>query len=67
MSIPLRNQRLRYTKAEAAEQLSISVRTLDKLRERGELIGRVDGGRIFFDRSELESYARSRPAAGSDE
>ncbi len=59
--------RIRYSKAEAAEQLSISVRTLDKLRERGELIGRQDGGRIFFDRSELESYAKSRPPVGCDE
>jgi hypothetical protein len=58
--------RIRYTKAEAAEQLSISVRSLDRLRERGEIIARVDGGRIYFDHSELESYAKSCPAEGDE-
>ncbi|MEU9516824.1 helix-turn-helix domain-containing protein [Micromonospora sp. NPDC048169] len=56
--------RIRYTKAEAAEQLSISIRALDRLRERGEITARVDGGRIYFDHAELESYARSRPSEG---
>lgn len=56
--------RIRYSKAEAAEQLSISVRTLDKLRADGKIIGRVDGGRVFFDHSELESYAKSRRPEG---
>ncbi|MEU2043583.1 helix-turn-helix domain-containing protein [Nocardia niwae] len=54
--------RIRYARAEAAQQLSISVRTLDRLREQGRIIARVDGGRIFFDHSELVSYAKSRPA-----
>jgi hypothetical protein len=58
--------RIRYTKAEAAEQLSISVRSLDRLRERGEIIARVDGGRIYFDHTELESYAKSCPAEGDE-
>ncbi|MBF6515577.1 helix-turn-helix domain-containing protein [Nocardia cyriacigeorgica] len=58
--------RIRYTKAEAAEQLSISVRALDRLRERGEIIARVDGGRIYIDHSELESYAKSCPAEGDE-
>lgn len=58
--------RIRYTKTEAAEQLSISVRSLDRLRERGEIIARVDGGRIYFDHSELESYAKSCPAEGDE-
>ncbi len=51
--------RIRYSRSEAARQLSISERTLDKLREEGKLIGRVDGRRVFFDRDELVSYAKS--------
>lgn len=58
--------RIRYPKAEAAEQLGISVRTLDKLRADGKIIGRIDGGRVFFDRTELESYARSCPPEGTE-
>lgn len=58
--------RIRYSKAEAAEQLSISVRALDRLREQGEIIARVDGGRVYFDHDELTSYARSCPAEGDE-
>ncbi|MEU1526378.1 helix-turn-helix domain-containing protein [Nocardia rhamnosiphila] len=54
-------RRIRYGKAEAAQMLSISTRQLDRLRENGSIIARVDGGRIFFDAAELESYALSRP------
>ncbi|TLF72876.1 helix-turn-helix domain-containing protein [Nocardia cyriacigeorgica] len=62
-SIPrsVTSRRIRYTKAEAAYQLSISVRTIDRLREEGKLIARRDGSRIYFDHSELESYAKSCP------
>lgn len=56
--------RVRYSRAEAAQALCISPRQLDRLRERGEIVGRVDGGRIFFDHDELVSYAKSRPAEG---
>ncbi|SNY84326.1 Helix-turn-helix domain-containing protein [Nocardia amikacinitolerans] len=60
---PSRTQRprIRYGKAEAAALLAISPRQLDRLRERGEIIARVDGGRVFFDHDELESYAKTRP------
>lgn len=58
--------RIRYTKFEAAEQLSISVRKLDYLRAEGKLIGRVDGGRVFFDEDELRSYAKSCPPEGTE-
>lgn len=57
--------RIRYTKAEAAEQLSISPRKLDKLRAEGKIIGRFDGARIYFDHSELLSYAKSCRAEGA--
>ncbi|WP_280439785.1 helix-turn-helix domain-containing protein [Nocardia cyriacigeorgica] len=58
--------RIRYTRSEAARALSISERTLDRLREAGKIIGRVDGGRIFFDHSELVSYAKSCPPEGDE-
>ncbi|MGW4119857.1 helix-turn-helix domain-containing protein [Nocardia sp. NPDC004711] len=57
--------RIRYAKAEAAQMLSISISTFDRLRRAGKIIGRQDGGRVFFDHTELESYARSCPAEGA--
>lgn len=56
--------RIRYTKAEAAHVLSISQSTLDRLRAEGKIIARRDGGRVFFDHAELESYAKSCPPEG---
>ena len=56
--------RIRYTRAEAAQQLSLSLRQLDYLRSAGKLIGRVDGKFIYFDHDELVSYAKSCPAEG---
>lgn len=56
--------RLRYTQTEAAYMLSISPRQLYRLRERGDIIARVDNGRVYFDHAELVSYAQSRPAEG---
>ncbi|WP_159850233.1 helix-turn-helix domain-containing protein [Nocardia sp. CY41] len=55
-------RRIRYGKGEAAQMLSISPRQLDRLRERGAIIARIDGGRVFFDHDELVSYAKSQPA-----
>lgn len=57
--------RIRYTRAEAAEQLAISVRQLDYLRADGKIIGRVDGKNVFFDHDELLSYAKSCTAEGA--
>ena len=59
MTVQAAKNRIRYAKAEAAEQLGISVRTLDKLRADGKIIGRIDGGRVFFDHEELVSYSKS--------
>ena len=56
--------RIRYTKAEAARALSISPRSLDRLRELGKITARIDGGRVFFDHAELVSYAKSCPSEG---
>jgi hypothetical protein len=58
--------RIRYTRAQAAEQLSISPRTLDRIRERGDIIGRIDNGHVYFDHDELASYARSCRAEGNE-
>ncbi|MGW3545858.1 helix-turn-helix domain-containing protein [Nocardia niigatensis] len=55
----LTRTRIRYSKTEAAQMLSISVRTFDRLRAAGKIIGRQDGGRVFFDHDELVSYAKS--------
>lgn len=65
-SIPDTQVRIRYTKAEAAEQLSISVRHLDELRQAGLINARIDGSRVYFDHSELVSYAKSRPIVRGD-
>lgn len=56
--------RIRYTRTEAAEQLSISLRKLDYLRAEGKIIGRIDNGHVFFDDDELRSYAKSCPPEG---
>lgn len=58
--------RIRYTRSDAARALSISVRSLDRLRQDGKIVARRDGGRVFFDHSELESYAKSCPAEGDE-
>ncbi|WP_405490366.1 helix-turn-helix domain-containing protein [Nocardia sp. NBC_00511] len=64
--LPSKSARIRYTKADAAQMLSISVRKLDYLRAEGKIVGRLDGGHIFFDHDELESYAKSCPAEGDE-
>ncbi|WP_029931032.1 DNA-binding protein [Nocardia otitidiscaviarum] len=57
--------RIRYTRAEAAHMLSISLRQLDTLRERRAIIGRRDGKQVFFDHDELLSYAKSCTPEGA--
>ena len=57
--------RIRYTKAEAAQQLSISERKLDELRQAGLIVARKDGSRVYFDHDELVSYAKSCQAEGA--
>jgi hypothetical protein len=59
-------ERIRYTRAEAAEQLSISKCQLDRLRRDGKIIARVEGRQVFFDHSELVSYSKSCPAEGCE-
>lgn len=59
VQVPEIQARIRYGKREAAETLCISVRQLERLMADGSLIGRRDGGRVFFDHDELVSYARS--------
>lgn len=64
MTAPSEAMRIRYSREGAAEQLSISKSQVDRLRAAGKLVGRVDGGRVFFDRDELVSYAKSCPCEG---
>ena len=50
--------KLLYTKKEAAAALSISVRTLDSMISRKELVSRKIGARRLVPRSALEAFAR---------
>ena len=50
--------RLRYTKAEAAHLLSISVSSLNVLIQRGELRVKRQGRRVFIHVNEIEAYAK---------
>lgn len=63
---PTPSVRIRYTKSDAAQMLSISTRKLDYLRAEGKIIGRIDGGRVFFDHDELVSYAKSCAPEGDE-
>lgn len=47
-------------KREAAERLQISVRTLDSLRQRGNLPAHTIGNQVRFDETELERWALGR-------
>ena len=47
-------------KKEAAERLRISVRTLDSLRQRGNLPSHTIGNQVRFDETELEKWALGR-------
>lgn len=53
------NPRIRYSRKDAAEMLSVSLRKFDQLRSEGKLVGRRDGGQILFNHDELVSYANS--------
>jgi len=65
-TVPNPEPRIRYSRTEAAQQLSIGLRKLDYLRAQGKIIGRVDGGQVFFDHDELVSYAKSCPPEGDE-
>ena len=52
------NDKILYTKKEAAEQLSLSVASLDILIARGDLAVRQFGRRILVPRTELERFAK---------
>ena len=47
-------------KKEAAERLRISVRTLDSLRQRGNLPSHTIGNQVRFDETELDKWALGR-------
>ncbi len=51
------------TKAEAADYLRCSLRTIDYLRERNKLKSyRVDRKKLLFDRDELDAFVRQQSA-----
>jgi excisionase family DNA binding protein len=52
------NDKILYTKKEAAEQLSLSVSSLDILIARGDIEVRQFGKRILVPRTELERLAK---------
>jgi excisionase family DNA binding protein len=50
--------KLRYTKKEAAQMLSISLRMLDYSIQAGEISVRRDGTKVLITHQELQRYAR---------
>jgi len=49
----------RMTRKEAADYLRISTDTLDNRRAEGKISAVQDGGRIFYEQSELDRYHES--------
>ena len=54
-----------FTRELAAYYLSKSLREIDDLRSRGELIPVGDGKRVIFQKAELDRYAESLPERSS--
>ena len=52
------NEKVLYTKREAAQMLSISVRSLDYLIVSGQLAARRIGRRVLIHRDAIEQFAR---------
>lgn len=52
----------RFTKAEAADFLAISTRTLDRHVSEGNIPAYREGKLVMFKRSDLEAYADNAPA-----
>ncbi len=52
------NEKILYTRNEAAQLLSISLRTLDGLQQRKEIQTRRVGRRVLIHRNELEKFCR---------
>lgn len=56
-------KKILYSREEAAEQLSISVRNLSRLVLKGLIRPRRVGGRTLFTQRELERFANDEKAA----
>ena len=52
------------TKAEAAKYLTVTPKTLDNMRRRGELTCMRIGNRVVFDRHALDAFMRARVEGG---
>lgn len=51
-----------YTKEEAAKRLSVSMRTIDRMRERGELQGwklATGGNQVWFKKEDIETLTQN--------
>jgi len=59
------NEKVLYTKREAAQMLSISVRSLDYLIVSGQLAARRIGRRVLIHRDAIEQFASIRPLAAA--
>ena len=51
-------QKILYSRREAAQVLSLSLRCIDYLIENGELLARRIGRRVLIERAELERFAQ---------
>ena len=61
----MQSEKFAVSRFEAAEMLSISLRTLDSLLARGELRGKRVGRRILFPLAELDRFLkRDHPLPG---
>lgn len=54
------NEKLLYSRREAAETLNVSVVTIDRLAKRGEILPRKIGRRVTYFASELRRFAAGR-------
>ena len=59
MNITTSDQRRLWTRKEIAEYLSVSERTVDKLREAGKLPAKYLGRHVRFDRDDVLALLRS--------
>ncbi|MFH1532710.1 MAG: helix-turn-helix domain-containing protein [Pseudomonadota bacterium] len=55
------------TRGEAAKALRVSVRSIDRLRRRGELVGLVIGTRRLFTQDEIENLINRKLAEAGGE
>ena len=60
-------QKILYSRREAAQIISLSLRSIDYLIENGELLARRVGRRVLIERAELERFALRDHSTDTDE